>query len=182
MQPQLGDEPFFNVNPRTIFAAPHAHRQSHTASRRFFRLGALLMTVHLPKIRPVKFSTCGFTLQLYAISWRSKQRPADVRENERLAPAKKAEFLLWGILATIITGFVTAGWFVREYIDNNLASKAGLVIVEIKADFVLDQQMSALISQASYLERIRNKTADEISQLNYLREQLALMRRVRMGK
>ncbi len=105
-----------------------------------------------------------------------------MRENERLAPAKKAEFLLWGILATIITGFVTAGWFVREYIDNNLASKAGLVIVEIKADFVLDQQMSALISQASYLERIRNKTADEISQLNYLREQLALMRRVRMGK
>ena len=51
-----------------------------------------------------------------------------------------------------------------------------------KADFVLDQQMAALIAQISYLEQKRNKTQEEIAQLNYLRQQLDHMRKVRSGR
>ena len=97
-------------------------------------------------------------------------------------PARRAEVLLWGIFGTVVTTLALGGWAARDYVDNNLASKDEVVVAGVKADFVIDQQMAALIAQISYLERKQRKTQDEINQLNYLRQQLETMRRVRSGK
>ena len=104
---------------------------------------------------------------------------------ERRKPVKqthRAEVLSWSILGVVVTSLAFGGWAARDYVDNNLASKESVVITGLKADFVLDQQMAALIAQIAYLERKPRKTQDEISQLNYLRGQLDIMRKVRSGK
>lgn len=102
---------------------------------------------------------------------------------ERHKPASnRPEVLLWTILGTVITALAFGGWAARDYVDNELASKGEVVVVGLKADFVLDQQMAALIAQIAYLERKGKKTQDESAQLQYLRQQLDIMRKVRSGK
>lgn len=94
----------------------------------------------------------------------------------------RAEVLLWSILGVVVTSLAFGGWAARDYVDNNLASKEQVVVAGTKVDFVLDQQMAALIAQIAYLERKQRKTQDEVNQLNYLRGQLDIMRKVRSGK
>ena len=101
---------------------------------------------------------------------------------ERRHSSKRAEVLLWSILGTVITTLAFGGWTVKDYVDTELASKGEVQVAGLKADFVLDQQMAALIAQIAYLERKGKKTQDEINQLNYLRRQLEIMRKVRSGK
>ena len=82
----------------------------------------------------------------------------------------------------LVSTLAGGGWGAHEYVTNNLASKEAVEVVENKADYVLDQQMAALIAQIAYLEQKKNKTADEINQLNYLRKQLDSMRKVRSAR
>ena len=89
---------------------------------------------------------------------------------------------MWSLVGTLALSTVGGGWYVRDYIDTRLASKEEVKLAGNKADFVLDQQMAALIGQIAYLERKANKTAGELQQLNYLRQQLDHMRKVRSGK
>ena len=90
--------------------------------------------------------------------------------------------MMWSLVGTLVLGTVGGGWYVRDYIDTQLASKEEVKLAGNKADFVLDQQMAALIGQIGYLERKGNKTAGERQQLDYLRKQLEHMRNVRRGK
>lgn len=90
--------------------------------------------------------------------------------------------ILTGILATAVSGLAFGGWAVRSYVADELASKDEVRLAGSKVDYVLDRQLESLIAQISYLERKRNKTAGELEQLRYLREQLDLMRKVRTGK
>ena len=101
---------------------------------------------------------------------------------ERPKSSKRAETLLWSILGTVVTGLAFGGWAARDYIEERLASKEDVVVAGVKADYALDQQMAALIAQISYLERKKNKSAEEINQLDYLRNQLQIMRNIRKGK
>lgn len=101
---------------------------------------------------------------------------------DRRKPARRAEALLWGILATVVTSLAFGGWTVRDFVSEKLASKDDVIIAQAKADFVLDRQMEAIIGQIAYLERKAFRTPTEQQQLNFLREQLAQMRRVRAGK
>lgn len=94
----------------------------------------------------------------------------------------RAEILLWSILGSVIMALAFGGWAARDFVDTKLASKDQVVVVGLKADFVIDQQMAAVIGQIAYLERKPRKTQDEINQLNYLRQQLDIMRKVRSGK
>ena len=85
-------------------------------------------------------------------------------------------------IALSAPGIVAAGWGAHAYLHDTFADKDAVLLAGNKADFVIDQQMAALIGQIAYLERKPNKTADELHQLNYLRQQLEHMRRVRAGK
>ena len=89
---------------------------------------------------------------------------------------------MWSLVGTLVLGTVGGGWYARDYIDTRLASKEEVQLAGNKADFVLDQQMAALIGQIGYLERKATKTAGERQQLDYLRKQLEHMRNVRSGK
>ena len=95
---------------------------------------------------------------------------------------KRASILMWSLLGSMILGLTGGGWYVRDFVATELASKDEVVIVAQKADFAIDRQMEAVIAQIAHLDRKPNKTAEEIDQLNYLRQQLELMRKIRRGK
>ena len=90
--------------------------------------------------------------------------------------------IMWSLVGTVVIGMAGGGWYARDYIDTRLASKEEVQLAGNKADFVLDQQMAALIGQIGNLERKASKTASERQQLDYLRKQLDHMRKVRSGK
>lgn len=75
-----------------------------------------------------------------------------------------------------------AGWGAHTYLSETYAERGQVQLAGAKADFVLDRQMASLIAEIAYLERKQNKTAAEIEQLRWLREQLDQMRRVRAGR
>lgn len=85
------------------------------------------------------------------------------------------------VIASML-GIAGGGWGAHEYLHSTFAYKEAAQIAENKADFVIDQQMAALISQIAFLERKVNKTSGELQQLQYLRGQLDIMRKVRSGK
>jgi hypothetical protein len=87
--------------------------------------------------------------------------------------------------ATVILtmfGVAGSGWASHEYLHNTFAPKEVVLVAESKADFVLDQQMAAIVGEIGYLERKQKLTQTELNRLNYLRSQLDLMRKVRAGK
>ena len=75
-----------------------------------------------------------------------------------------------------------AGWGAHEYLTHTYAERESVKVVELQAQFVLDQQIESIVKAIAHLERKRNKTPGEIEQLRYLREQLQIMRRVRLGR
>ena len=83
-----------------------------------------------------------------------------------------------GIAATV----AGAGWGTHAYLTETFADRGSVQVAEAKADFVLDRQMGALISEIAFLERKRNPTPGELERLRFLRSQLDQMRRVRTGK
>ena len=88
----------------------------------------------------------------------------------------------FSILGVLVTGLAFGGWRASQFIENELASQNDLIVVAVKADFALDQQMESLIAQIDRLDRKPNKTVDERDQLKYLRDQLERLRRIRSGK
>jgi hypothetical protein len=90
--------------------------------------------------------------------------------------------------ATIIASLVSAasiagaGWGAHVYLSDTYAERGQVQLAGAKADFVLDRQMAAIISEIAYLERVPNPTPAQLAQLQYLRQQLEQMRRVRAGK
>ena len=94
----------------------------------------------------------------------------------------RAQAILWSLVGTAVAGLAFGGWAARDYIDERLASKEAVIVAGAKADFVLDRQMEAVIAQIAYLERKPKLTPVEVNQLNYLRQQLQEMRRVRAAK
>jgi hypothetical protein len=88
----------------------------------------------------------------------------------------------------IVAGFVAVagvaggGWGAHEYLNSEFASKEAVMLAGGKADFVLDQRIEALVAQIAFLEAKRNKTAEELNQLNHLRQQLDIARKVQRGK
>lgn len=97
---------------------------------------------------------------------------------ERRRGTRHVAMLLWTILVSLVGSLAFGGWQARDFIENKLASREQMLVVEAKAQFVLDQQMAAIISQIAYLERKDRKTADEHAQLQYLRQQLEIMRKI----
>ena len=95
---------------------------------------------------------------------------------------QRAQAIFWSLVGTTVAGLAFGGWAARDYIDERLASKEAVIVAGAKADFVLDRQMEAVIAQIAYLERKPKLTPVEINQLNYLRQQLIEMRRVRAAK
>ena len=85
-------------------------------------------------------------------------------------------------IAAAAPSIAGAGWGAHYYLHDTFAEREVATIAGNKADFVLDQQMAALIGQIAYLERKPQKTAGERQQLDYLRQQLDHMRKVRSGK
>lgn len=96
--------------------------------------------------------------------------------------AQRAKGILWSIVGTLVAGLAFGGWQARDYIDTKLATKDQVRLAMAQAEFVLDRQMEAVISQIAYLERKSRLTPGEADQLRYLRQQLQEMRRVRSGK
>ena len=90
--------------------------------------------------------------------------------------------MMWSLVSAVMLSTLGGGWYAHDYIDTHLATKEEVQLAGGKADFVLDQQMAALITQIAYLERKSSKTASERHQLDYLRQQLEHMRKVRSGR
>jgi len=90
--------------------------------------------------------------------------------------------LVTGLLGVLVTGLAFGGWHVRSYLAENVASKQEVLLVGAQVDFLLDQQIESLVAQISYLEKKRNKSQEELNQLNYLRKRLDTMRKVQKGK
>lgn len=79
-------------------------------------------------------------------------------------------------------GVAGVGWQAHEYLHDTFSKREPVILAGAKADFVLDRQISSVAAEIGYLERKQNKTAADIEQLRWLREQLDQMRRVRSGK
>lgn len=95
---------------------------------------------------------------------------------------KHASAIAWSLIGILVTSLAFAGWHVRDYIDAKLATKEEVILAGAKADYVIDRQMEAIIAQIAYLERKGRLTPGEVNQLNYLRQQLMELRRVRAAK
>ncbi len=96
--------------------------------------------------------------------------------------AKRASILMWSLLGGVVLSLTGGGWYVRDFVATELASKDEVIIVAQKADFAIDRQMEAVIAQIAHLDGKAKKTPEEIEQLKYLRQQLELMRKIRRGK
>ena len=79
-------------------------------------------------------------------------------------------------------GIAGAGWQAHEYLHDTFSKREPVVVAGAKADFVLDRQISSVTAEIGYLERKQDKTASDLEQLRWLRQQLEQMRRVRSGK
>ena len=90
--------------------------------------------------------------------------------------------ILWGLVGTVVMGTAGGGWYANEYIHDNLASKEAVVVAGAKADFAIEKQMEATISQINHIEGKKKKTSEDLNQLDYLRKQLEIMRQIRRGK
>lgn len=88
-------------------------------------------------------------------------------------------------MVKILTAAATVaafGWGAHEYVSATYASSTDVVVAQAQIQFILDRQISALVREIAYLERKKNKTAEEWDQLRLLRQQLQELRRVRAGK
>lgn len=79
-----------------------------------------------------------------------------------------------GLIATVGGGGYWAA--------NNLADKAEVQVVAVKADFAIDKHAEYLLAQINRLESKRGKTAEDLEQLRYLREELKRLREIRQGE
>src|SRR3990167_10057631 len=96
--------------------------------------------------------------------------------------SRRPEMILWSLVGTVVLGTAGGGWYANEYIHDKLASKESVQVAGAKADFALDKQMEATIAQINRIEGKKNKTREDLNQLDYLRQQLEIMRQIRRGK
>ena len=106
----------------------------------------------------------------------SRKKP---QENGSMALAKS---WLWGILGTLVAGLAFGGWKASQFVENDLASKAELVVVQAQAQTALDTQMEDLIARIARLEAKPKKSQDDRDQIKYLRDQLERLRKMRAIK
>lgn len=85
------------------------------------------------------------------------------------------------VIGSIITAATLAGggWGAHEYLSENFASAESVKVAGAKADYIIDIQQENIVKQIANLERKQNKTAEELNQLDYLRNLLNDMRKVR---
>ena len=88
---------------------------------------------------------------------------------------------IW-MFAGIAVAIAGAGWGAHEYLHGTFAGKESVLVAGNKADFVLDQQMAAIQSRIGFLEGKTVKTRTDHDELNYLRQQVEIMRKVKAGK
>ena len=89
--------------------------------------------------------------------------------------------ILTGIVGTLVMALALGGWAAREYVSG-FATTDDVRLAWAKADYVLDRQIETLVAQIAHLERKGNLTASERQQLDYLRQQLISLRKVRGGQ
>jgi len=88
-------------------------------------------------------------------------------------------------VASLVTTLGGAGWYAREKLatkDDVGEVKELVMIADSKGSIALDRQMEALIKAINRLEEKPNKTAEDLAQLRYWREQLKDLRKARAGK
>ena len=88
---------------------------------------------------------------------------------------------MW-FIAGAVAAIAGAGWGANEYLHGTFAGKEAVQLAGNKADFVLDQQMAAIQSRIGFLEGKTVKTRTDRDELNYLRQQVEIMRKVKAGK
>jgi methionine-rich copper-binding protein CopC len=74
------------------------------------------------------------------------------------------------------------GFGAHEYLTSTFADKESVELAGAQVQFVLDEQIASLVSQIAVLEKKRNKSPEEINQLDYLRKRLEHVRAVQRGK
>jgi len=87
------------------------------------------------------------------------------------------------MVASLLTAgtIAGAGWSAHDYLTDSFASKETMMVVGVKADYLLDLQTENLVRQVAHLENKKNKTPDEIEHLRYLRQQIETLRKTRAG-
>ena len=88
--------------------------------------------------------------------------------------------LIAGVVA--LAGVAGGGWEANEYLHSTFASQEAVMIAGAKLEYLMDQRMESIVAEIAWLERKRNKTAEELKQLDYLREKLDRLRKVQKGK
>jgi len=92
--------------------------------------------------------------------------------------------MVYGTLVTIVA-VAAAGWTAHEVIPTRAdisAVEERVIIAGSKADIALDRQMEAMIAAIARLQAKPHKSPEDIAQLNYLRQQLDILRKARAGK
>lgn len=88
--------------------------------------------------------------------------------------------LIAGVVA--LAGVAGGGWQANEWLHRTFASREAVMVAGAKADYLIDQRIDATVAEIAWLERKRNKTAEELKQLDYLRDRLDRLRKVQKGK
>lgn len=101
------------------------------------------------------------------------------KEEEFVGYAKQ---MAWGIVGTLVTALAFGGWYVSQYVENELTHTGDFVVVQAQAQTALDQQMEIIIAQIARLETKTPKTQDDRDQIKYLRDQLDRLRKIRAIK
>jgi hypothetical protein len=90
--------------------------------------------------------------------------------------------IAWAIAGIVGSATIGGGWYVNDYVHERLATKDEVLVAGTKADYALDKQMEALLAKINALASKKHKTADDIQQLEYLRQELERTRQMRRGK
>ena len=88
--------------------------------------------------------------------------------------------LVAGVVA--LAGVAGGGWQANEYLHSTFASHEAVLVAGAKADYLMDQRMESIVAEIAWLERKKNKTTEELKQLDYLRDKLDRIRKVQKGK
>ena len=84
--------------------------------------------------------------------------------------------------AVALAGVAGGGWQANEYLHSTFASHEAVLVAGAKADYLMDQRMESIVAEIAWLERKKNKTTEELKQLDYLRDKLDRIRKVQKGK
>jgi len=88
----------------------------------------------------------------------------------------------FSILGVLVTGLAFGGWRASQFIENELASKGEVVIVQVQVQTLYDARIEQLAIQRDRIIRKPKKTEQDLQDLRDIERELELAKKMRSIK